>query len=181
MKLKAYKIDDRLRRELSKPWGLVLTNDDIASGKLEETIEKMKPRLILTVGDVTTWVFLERGIELRAALVDMKTLRGPYHVDLTKKMRVAYELINPPGHIVTIAERTISKAIEEGGLVIVRGEEDLLVIPSILALPEEAIVAYGQPNVGVVLIRVDKDKKEKAKELLRSMSEVEIDVSAISS
>jgi len=181
LKLKAYKIDERLRRELSRPWGLVLTNDDIAHGRLEETVERMRPRLILTVGDVTTHTFLERGVEPKIALVDMRTLRGPYRIDLTKRMRIICELINPPGHIVAIAERTISEAIEKGGLVLVKGEEDLLVIPSILALPEGALVAYGQPNVGVVLIRVDKDKKEKAKELLRSMSEVEINDSAISS
>ncbi|MCS7140172.1 MAG: DUF359 domain-containing protein [Candidatus Nezhaarchaeota archaeon] len=181
MKLKAFKISEELRRELSKPWGLVLTNDEIASGKLEEIIESMRPTQILTVGDVTTWVFLERGLKPRVALIDMRTLRGPYEMDLTKRMRVACEMINPPGHIVSIAEEIISEAVKRGGLVVVKGEEDLLVIPSILTLPEGAVIAYGQPNIGVVLIRVDEEKKRKAKEILGLMSEVEIDVSTVPS
>ncbi|MEM4576671.1 MAG: DUF359 domain-containing protein [Candidatus Nezhaarchaeales archaeon] len=175
MRLKAYKVDENIRRELSKPWGQVITNEEIAAGELEKNLERMEARIILTVGDVTTNTFLERGIKPKVAIVDSKTLRGPYHVDLTSKMEVVAEVINPPGHVAVKAIEVISRVIERGGLVVVKGEEDLLVIPSILALPEGAVVAYGQPNVGVVLIKVDKDKKEKVKEVLRSMREVEVD------
>ncbi len=181
LRIKAYKPGEDLRRELSRPWGLLLTNDEISSGRLEETINQLRPSMILTVGDVTTLVFLERGLKPRVALVDLKTLRGPCQLGLEGRMPIVCEMVNPPGHIVHNAEDVISRAIERGGLVVVKGEEDLLVIPSILALPEGAVVAYGQPNVGIVLIRVDKDKKEKAKELLSLMSEVEIDASAIPS
>ncbi|TDA35001.1 hypothetical protein DSO05_05955 [Candidatus Nezhaarchaeota archaeon WYZ-LMO7] len=73
----------------------------------------------------------------------------------------------------------VKEAIDEGGFILVKGEEDLLVIPSIIASPEGAVIAYGQPGVGVVLIKVDKDKREKARELLRSMREVELDVDAV--
>ncbi|MEM4863011.1 MAG: DUF359 domain-containing protein [Candidatus Nezhaarchaeales archaeon] len=179
--VRAFKIDEDLRRELSKPWGLVITNDEVKAGKLEEVLNQMSPCMIITVGDVTTNTFLERGIRPRLAIVDMKTLRGPYQADLTKKMKVVREVINPPGHIVSTIVESVERAIDEGGIMLVRGEEDLLVIPSIIASPEGAVIAYGQPGVGVVLIRVDKDKREKARELLRSMREVEIDDAAIPS
>jgi len=181
LRLKAFKVSEELRRDLSRPWGLVITNNEVESGKLEETLEGMRADLVVTVGDVTTYTFLKRGLKPRVAIIDMRTLRGPYQVDLKKCMRVVCEVVNPPGHIVSTMVEEIGKALEEGGLVVVRGEEDLLVIPSILALPEGAIVAYGQPGVGVVLIKVDKDKKEKAKELLMSMMEVELDDATIPS
>jgi uncharacterized protein (UPF0218 family) len=182
LKLKAFKVSEELRRELSKPWGLVITNNEIETGKLEEVLKSMGADIIVTVGDVTTHKFLERGLVPRLAIVDTKTLRGAYRVDLRRYMRVMREVVNPPGHIVSTIAEEISKAFQEGGgLVVVRGEEDLLVIPSILVSPEGAVVAYGQPSVGVVLIKVDKDKKEKAKELLTSMREVELDDATISS
>jgi len=179
LKLKAFKLSEELRRELGKPWGLVITNDEIKSGKLKEALKNMMADTIVTVGDVTTHTFLERGLMPRLAIVDMKTLRGAYQVDLRERMKVVREVVNPPGHIVSTLVDEISKALEEGGLVVVRGEEDLLVIPSILASPEGTVVAYGQPGIGVVLIRVDKDKKEKAKELLTSMKEVELNDATI--
>ena len=181
MKLKAFRLDEELRRELSRPWGLVITNDEIEAGRLEEALKNMMADTVVTVGDVTTHTFLERGLVPRLAIVDMKTLRGVYQVDLRKHMKVVSEVVNPPGHIVSTIVDEISKAFEEGGLVVVRGEEDLLVIPSILALPEGTVIAYGQPGIGVVLIKVDKDKKEKAKELLTSMKEVEFDDATIPS
>ncbi len=181
MKLKAFRVGEELRRELSKPWGLVITKNEVESGKLEEALRNMEAKAIVTVGDVTTHTFLERGLVPKLAIVDMKTLRGTYHVDLRGRIRVVREVVNPPGHIVSTMVEEIGKAFEEGGLVVVKGEEDLLVIPSILALPEGTVVAYGQPGVGVVLIKVDRDKKEKAGELLTYMKEVELDDVAIPS
>jgi uncharacterized protein (UPF0218 family) len=180
LKLKAFKMGEELRRELSKPWGLVITNDEIESGKLEEALKSMRADTIVTVGDVTTHKFFERGLMPKLAIVDMKTLRGIYQVDLRRYMKVVREVVNPPGHIVSTIVDEIGKAFKEGGLVMVRGEEDLLVIPSVLALPEGVVVAYGQPGVGVVLVKIDKDKKEKAKELLTSMKEVVLDDATIS-
>ncbi|MDI9620105.1 MAG: DUF359 domain-containing protein [Candidatus Nezhaarchaeota archaeon] len=179
MKVKAYRVNEKLRGELSKPWGTLLTNEEIASGGLEEALRLLRPTLVVTVGDVTTHLFLERGIDVRAALVDMRTLRGPYCSSLLNKLPLTCELVNPPGHIISSAMEHIVRAADVGGLLKVRGEEDLLVIPAVLALPEGAVVAYGQPRVGVVLIRVDKNKKEKAEEMLRLMEEVEVDVDAV--
>lgn len=182
MRLRAFKVSEELRKELSRPWGLVITNDEIETGKLEETLKDMKADIIVTVGDVTTHTFLKRGLMPRLAIVDMKTLRGAYHVDLRRSMKVVREVVNPPGHITSTIVEEVGKAFQEGGgLVVVRGEEDLLVIPSILALPEGTVVAYGQPGIGVVLIKIDKDKKGKAKELLTTMKEVELDDATIPS
>ena len=44
----------------------------------------------------------------------------------------------------------------------VDGEEDLAVIPLVIAAPDGAIVLYGQPHQGVVLRTVDCAAKETA-------------------
>jgi uncharacterized protein (UPF0218 family) len=37
----------------------------------------------------------------------------------------------------------------------VDGEEDLAVLPCLLNSPKDAFILYGQPNEGVVLVKVD--------------------------
>jgi hypothetical protein len=51
-------------------------------------------------------------------------------------------------------------------VILVEGEEDLAVIPLILAAPEGAMVLYGQPGEGVVVCEVTDAAKEKAETLL---------------
>lgn len=51
-------------------------------------------------------------------------------------------------------------------LIYVDGEEDLAVIPAVLAAPDGAVVLYGQPCEGVVALLVDAERKKKAEWLL---------------
>ena len=50
--------------------------------------------------------------------------------------------------------------------VLVDGEEDLAVIPLVMAAPIGALVLYGQPHQGVVLRTVNLEAKETARNLL---------------
>jgi hypothetical protein len=56
--------------------------------------------------------------------------------------------------------------------IIVEGEEDLAVIPLICLLPENSLVVYGQPDEGVVAIRVTEDKKILIHDILGRMEKV---------
>ena len=49
--------------------------------------------------------------------------------------------------------------------IIVKGEEDLAVLPCILIAPQETIILYGQPNEGLVYLKAC-DVVEKAKKLM---------------
>ncbi|HYB92666.1 MAG TPA: DUF359 domain-containing protein [archaeon] len=51
----------------------------------------------------------------------------------------------------------------------VKGEEDLLALPAAINAPENSLIAYGQPNKGVVLVRVTKKKRSKIHKIMRSM------------
>ena len=51
----------------------------------------------------------------------------------------------------------------------VNGEEDLLVIPVCVYAPENAIVMYGQPNEGLVIVKITPEIRNKTQKLLDSM------------
>ena len=51
-------------------------------------------------------------------------------------------------------------------MIYVDGEEDLAVIPLVIASDEGSIILYGQPGEGVVFREVDQEAKEKARDML---------------
>ena len=53
--------------------------------------------------------------------------------------------------------------------IMVHGEEDLLVIPVCIYAPENAVVFYGQPNEGLVIVKVTSDIRNKTQKLLDLM------------
>ena len=54
-------------------------------------------------------------------------------------------------------------------LIDVDGEEDLATLPAILVAPKGASVVYGQPGEGMVLVQVDREATERARDLLTRM------------
>ena len=53
--------------------------------------------------------------------------------------------------------------------IMVNGEEDLLVIPVCIYAPDNAVVMYGQPNEGLVIVQVTPDIRNKTQKLLDLM------------
>ena len=51
----------------------------------------------------------------------------------------------------------------------VNGEEDLLVIPVCIYAPENAIILYGQPNEGLVIVKITSEIRNKTQKLLDLM------------
>ena len=52
----------------------------------------------------------------------------------------------------------------------VDGEEDLLVLPVCLYAPENFVVMYGQPNEGLVIIKINHEIKEKVQKIVNIMN-----------
>ena len=74
---------------------------------------------------------------------------------------------NPAGTIQKEVWPIIKKAIKNKENVFVDGEEDLLVIPSVLLSEKNTAVVYGFPEKGVCLIEVSPKTKKILKELLK--------------
>ena len=53
--------------------------------------------------------------------------------------------------------------------ILVDGEEDLLVIPVCIHAPDYAIIMYGQPNEGLVVVKINEEIKKKTKSILECM------------
>jgi len=160
-----------LRNELKHPLGLLISGSSKeVMCKLEEMVNSIKPKKVISVGDVVSRSMLERKLPLNVFIIDNKSMRKnieplPFKADKTLK------LVNPAGTIMKEAWQIIDEAINSEGLVkvVVDGEEDLLTIVAVLLAPENSIVVYGQPDKGVVVINVTKEIKRKMYKIVSRM------------
>jgi len=127
-------------------------------------------RKLITVGDVVTANALRFGLRPWAAIVDGRAMRKPLPNALKAPWRRRLVLRNPPGTISDEAWAIVGSAVREGDtLVLVDGEEDLLALLAIALGPEGAIVIYGQPGRGVVLVEVGEDSKKSVRDIIKKM------------
>jgi hypothetical protein len=62
---------------------------------------------------------------------------------------------------------------EEGSLILVKGEEDLAVLPCIIEADWDSVVLYGQPDEGIVYVKVTEEKKFDAGTIIKMMMDRE--------
>ena len=125
---------------------------------------------VVTVGDRTTEKMIEFGLIPSLQITDGQEKREKRE---PPKLANATELIvhNPPAQITPQSIEIIKKAFTMKSPVRlnVDGEEDLLVIPVCIYAPENSIVLYGQPNEGLVIVKVTSEIRNKTQTLLDSM------------
>lgn len=138
--------------------------------ELEKLIKSTRPVKIISVGDVISRSILERKLPLDVFIVDSRSMRKPIE-PLKFKADRTLMLANPAGTIADDSWRVIGEAISSDGLVkvLVDGEEDLLTIVAVLMAPENSIVVYGQPDEGIVVIRVNEEAKNRMREIISRM------------
>jgi uncharacterized protein (UPF0218 family) len=164
-----------LRGELKEPLG------ELIKGEIPEPYLRLKPILekdpfIVTVGDVVTENVLRLGIEPDIAVYDHKTKRREYSPEVSSNA-VFLTVKNPPGTITKALLNALRKGVEialRGRRVQVKvnGEEDLAAIPAVLYAPLGSLVLYGQPDEGVVLIKVTPECKRRCAQILSKMEVV---------
>jgi len=139
-------------------------------GELHREMEEILPLLtgatVYTVGDVVTHNFQKAGMTPAVAVVDGYTMRSPCN----KIPEISGECIrvrNLPGTLTKDLIAAIHHAIAHPPVtILVEGEEDLAVIPMVIAAPVGSIVLYGQPHEGVVLRTVTPEAKAMARQFL---------------
>ena len=79
--------------------------------------------------------------------------------------------VNPPGELTQQSIDTIKKSFNSKPpiRILVDGEEDLMVLPACLFSPENSVVMYGQPNEGLVIVRITNEIREKIQKIVNSM------------
>lgn len=146
-----------LRKELRKPFGKLHKSINLIKEPLQKQIQEDK--LIIAIGDVTSIKLFENGIQPQICIVDNLTQRKPIEHNLDHTENIIY--VNNPAGVLTeafidICKSSIKEACNENPIIIqVNGEEDLAVLPCVINSPNDAIILYGQPNEGVVLVKVD--------------------------
>jgi uncharacterized protein (UPF0218 family) len=166
-------LPNELRKELKEPQGLLIEGPfEKTLLELKELIQKEKPLTIISVGDIVSQRMVEYGLYLKVMIVDNKTMRKPIqpikvHADHTMYAK------NPPGSITDESWTIIRQALVLDGQtkVIIEGEEDLLTLVAVLSAPLKAFVIYGQPNVGIVVIKVTEKVRKKMRVIIDSMKE----------
>ena len=162
------------REHLKDPLGqLVAGTSSECNQKLKDMQAAEKPRLLILVGDTISRNAIQFGIKPDVIIIDNKEMRGDAAEFAHGKSRV-FRTVNEPSTINLLAWQAVAEAIERGdGAVLVDGEEDLLTLVAILVAPGGSVVAYGQPEIGIVLVRISDAKKNEIQALLDRMIKVD--------
>ena len=163
-----FSLPERLRSQLAQPFGVLFTRKLIKSGTLAVSVRE--PGLVITVGDRVAETVAALGRVPDVHIVDGKENRRPRMPPEVPRV-VSIEVKNPPGTITAEAMNGIRKALagRKPARVMVDGEEDLLVIPAQIFAHSGARIYYGQPGQGIVMLKVDRDAKARARALLKQM------------
>ena len=193
---KNLKIPTTERHKFSQPLGKLI------AGTRKETISEVEEHIrnyknanfevkVYLVGDIVTKDFLANDFLksfVKLCIIDEKTQRNQIKIKIKDFFEEIIEFENPEGgikkesftlldEIITSNKRTLFKVI--------KGEEDLLVLPLVLSIPlnetVKNLVFYGQPPItdskrqvpeGIVMVDVEKRIKKVVKKFLSLMNEL---------
>ena len=172
--MKLMVLPEELRSELKAPLGTLCRGDGVQCVRDMENDLRAATR-VAAVGDMTTFYLFEGSIMPDLLIVDNKTKRMPVPDEVRKNLdHDAYrtiEIENPPATLNTDFNELIERSLagRERIKIVVKGEEDLATLPAILYAPLGSAVVYGQPNEGMVIVKVTPEKKEYIRNLMKRM------------
>lgn len=161
-------LPENLRDSLKKPLGILIKDHDTT----KENILKNIPQgsFVISVGDATTEKLIKYGIMPSLQIVDGLEKRSKRELPPVTSMNT-FSCKNPPAQITEESLGVIKKSLKVSpSRIIVTGEEDLLVLPVCVFAPENSIVLYGQPNEGLIIVRINSEIRNKAQSIMNSMS-----------
>ena len=167
-----YALTPELRHKFKEPFGLLLRGSFAETMKqLKAIVVADKPAMVVSVGDRVSRNLHEHGINPQLSITDNKSLRRKVQPAFFQGKKV-FRVENPMG---TITDEAVAAVLEvlggkEEAHIMVEGEEDLLTLIAVLYAPEGALVVYGQPYEGVVVVKVTVEKRARAQELLDLMA-----------
>lgn len=154
------RLQDECRDFLKKPFGTLFSD-------ISQVIPYLAGNVVYTVGDVVTDSLFSRGIYPDIVVIDGYSMRSPFLKTPLYAGARYIRVTNPAGTITDDLVRGLHEAIANPpALVFVDGEEDLAVIPLVIASPDGALVLYGQPGEGVVMRKIDESARKEATILL---------------
>jgi uncharacterized protein (UPF0218 family) len=138
--------------------------------ELKMRIEAEKPPRVISVGDVVSQNLHQCNLQPQLTIIDNISLRTQKMTPQAPVEKTVY-VENPAGVITQEAICAIRDALtgDEHIHIVVEGEEDLLTLAAVLFAPKNSFVVYGQPHVGIVVVRASKEKKAQVEGFLKTM------------
>lgn len=166
-------LTEEIRKRLEKPFGIIIEN-------IKELASQNCP-FVITVGDVTTKKFNDLSLKQNIAVIDFKVARKVVFSNIKELGFLGNEMIikvnNPAGCITSDIFAGVQDALKQGlkekVIIKIEGEEDLSVLPLILASPLGTGIYYGQPNKGMVKTEVSEESKNEAYGIVSKFKVVE--------
>jgi uncharacterized protein (UPF0218 family) len=149
--------------ELKKPFGTLIPDAQVTKEKITSAVRGGR---VMAVGDATTERLLAFGIVPDVAVVDGKERRRKRGYPEFDSVVITCK--NPAGIISKQAVDALKQALKAKPpvRVVVEGEEDLLALPVFAMAPDDAVVLYGQPLEGLVVVRITPARRNRAKNLM---------------
>lgn len=154
-------LPEEVRKELKKPFGRLLQTEQLQN----KSIDGAK---IITVGDITTFIFNQKAIGQKISVIDFIVGRKKQFSEVSELgfngSEEIIKIINQAGTINPQLFKLIKDRIglKKRTIILIDGEEDLAVLNCILTSPLGWVIYYGQPKEGMVEVRVTEEIKEKA-------------------
>ena len=153
--------------------GKLFSAEEVKTQSFVEAVRKAP--MVIAVGDRVTETLGAQGRVPDVQVIDSRENRkerAPPAVMYARKIEVG----NPPGTITEGAIEGIRKAFrgQKPARVAVEGEEDLLALPVIALAPVSAVIFYGQPGEGIVMVRADAKSKSRNRAILAEIGISEI-------
>ena len=163
------RLPEDLRKQLKIPFGILLPSQEVNRDNIQKHISEKT--FLITVGDATTENMINLGIVPSLQIIDNQEKRKERKSLSIKGVNTTLSCRNPAGEITQECITTIKNGFNSKPPVriTVDGEEDLLVIPVCIFAPPNAVVMYGQPNEGLVIVKIDTEIRDKAQKILDSM------------
>ena len=145
---------------------------------VENTVSLVgSPTRLWLVGDVVCSNFLNHGYKPWACIVDLRSERHALPPGLRRLFLTSFGLVieveNPPGMLCNEALEAVKRlAVQGPGLLMVKGEEDLLGLAVLLEAPIGSYLVYGiPPRRGIAIIPVNHENRAKARSLVELFEE----------
>lgn len=163
------KLPDSLRDRFKTPLGILIPESQANKFNIQKHLSENS--YLITVGDRTTEKMIDFGLIPSLQIIDNQEKRVKREPNKPDNRYTELVCENPPAEITIQSIEMIKKAFVSKTPVrlVVIGEEDLLVIPVCIHAPENSIVMYGQPNEGLVLVKVSPEIRNKTQRLLDLM------------
>jgi GTP-dependent dephospho-CoA kinase len=169
----AYTLTPKLADQFKNPFGkLIEGTADETMSSLKGMVAAEKPPMIISVGDVVSRNLHAYGMHPQLSVIDNVSLRNQKEKAAQAHGEKIVKIRNPQGTITEEAIDVIKGALirKEHTHIVVEGEEDLLVITAVQYAPLGAFVVYGQPHVGIVVVKVTSERKADVVGFLNDMT-----------